>query len=84
MDLAKLIDDAFANGCTGLTIWTSDKHGYQANVRKRDGKSWTVEHDEKPSVALGSAIQTARLRTTEHLSLSPVRKPSRRDDGDLI
>lgn len=55
-DLESLIDRAFRDGCTGITIWCSEKHGYQANVRNRDNVSWRIEVDRRPSRALLKAL----------------------------
>lgn len=71
-DLANLIDKAFREGSTGITIWRSEKHGYQANVRNKDNVSWRIEVDRRPSRALLKALDG-----------SPKRPPHDRDE-DLI
>lgn len=69
-DMAKLIDAAFAAGCTGITIWKSETYGYQANVRGKDNKSWRVEVGREPAGALLKALgvrPTTPRRSTEDL-----------------
>lgn len=75
MTLDALIEDAFTSGCTGITIWLSADHGYQANARSRDGNSWRVEVDQNPARALRKA-----LSDKPHM----VSKPRRRSSEDLI
>lgn len=70
MDLAAMIDDAFRAGAKGITIWPSDKHGYQANVQNPDG-SWRVMTGSTPTKALtralGSLDQPKRRRRMDDL-----------------
>lgn len=58
-DLARLIDEAFAAGCKGITIWRSAVHGYQANAQNAD-RSWCVLMGKTPSLALVRTLESQR------------------------
>lgn len=74
MSLADDIDAAFADGATGLTVWLSPEHGYQASVRSAEG-GWHVIMGHTPSEALSGAVRPFSGR----------QKPRRRkEDEDLI